>query len=50
MLLGNQGYGCLNSSLLLARSGWACDAPKKRDQGGALFERSEFAPTPVFLG
>ena len=25
--------------------------PKKRDQGGALFEAiAEFAPTPVFLG
>ena len=32
------------------RSGWACDDREKRDQGRALFERSEFARTPVFLG
>ncbi|MDB5932656.1 MAG: hypothetical protein JWR60_4363, partial [Polaromonas sp.] len=34
----------------LPRSDWACDDSKIRDQGGALFERSEFAPTPVFSG
>ena len=32
------------------RSGWACAARKKRDQGRALFERSEFARTPAFPG
>ena len=31
------------------RPGWACAAREKRDQGRALFERSEFARTPVFL-
>ena len=31
-----------------SRSGWACEWGKKRDQGCALFERSEFAQTPAF--
>ncbi|CDS53872.1 NADH-ubiquinone oxidoreductase chain M [Polaromonas sp. CG9_12] len=43
-------FGCLDFHARLSRSGRACDDPEKRDQGGALFERSEFAPTPVFPG
>ena len=32
-----------------SRSGWACGGWQKRDQGRALFERSEFARTPAFV-
>ena len=32
------------------RPGRACATPQKRDQGRALFERSEFARTPAFAG
>jgi hypothetical protein len=44
------GWAARSSVFFLTRSDWACDDPEKRDQGGALFERSEFAPTPVFPG